>query len=233
MKILFVEDSDLFLYFKETFFARIGWEILNARDGRTAISRLQQDRPDLVVLSDRLPDMTGIEACRRIRSLGPDRPVPVIVLLDGVSGAVIREYEKIGCDDYVLRPADPGALLERISRLLRVAYRRGPRLLVIMETICSDTQNLIFGNILNLSESGVFVETNDPVEPGTTLDLELILPGSRDLLLIKGKVARQHKLAGKVRYGLGVQFRELDPGSRSAIQSYIERESGSRQAVAV
>ncbi len=133
----------------------------------------------------------------------------------------------------MLRQADPGALLERISRVLRVAYRRGPRLLVIMETICSDSQNLIFGNILNLSESGVFVETNDPVEPGTTLDLELILPGSRDLLLIKGKVARQHKLAGKVRYGLGVQFRELDPTSRTAIQSYIERESESRQPVAV
>lgn len=232
MRILFVEDSDLFLLFKETFFARIGWQILNARTGKGGIAGVQAQRPDLVVLSDRLPDMPGFEACRRIRSIGPDRPVPVITVLDTVSGPVIREYEKIGCDDYVLRPVDPGSLLERISRLLKVAYRRGPRLLVIMETICSDSQSLIFGNILNLSETGVFVETNDPVDIGTTLDLELILPGSRDLLLIKGKVARQHTLAGKVRYGLGVQFRDMDAAARRSIQQYIERE-GKAMPIAV
>jgi uncharacterized protein (TIGR02266 family) len=225
MRILFVEDSDLFMSFRETFFARVGWQILNCRDGRGAIERVQHDRPDLVVLSDRLKDMPGIEVCRRIRSLGPEKPVPVIVLLDTITGPLIREYERVGCDDYVLRPVEPGALMERISKVLRVAYRRGPRLLVIMETICSDTRNLIFGNILNLSETGVFVETNDPVPPGTTLDLELILPGTRDLLLIKGSVARQHRLAGKVRYGLGVQFRALDADSRRAIQRYIEREA--------
>lgn len=232
MRILFVEDSDLFMFFRETFFARVGWQILNCRDGRGAVERVRQDRPDLVVLSDALKDTPGIEVCRRIRSLGPEKPVPVIVLLDTITGPLIREYERVGCDDYVLRPVDPGALMERISKVLRVAYRRGPRLLVIMETICSDTHNLIFGNILNLSETGVFVETNDPVPPGTTLDLELILPGTRDLLLLKGSVARQHRLAGKVRYGLGVQFREMDSDSRRAIQRYIESEAVALPATA-
>jgi uncharacterized protein (TIGR02266 family) len=211
--------------FRETFFARVGWEILNCRDGRGAVQRVQQDRPDLVVLSDGLKDTPGIEVCSRIRSLGGGKPVPVIVLLDTITGPLIREYERVGCDDYILRPVDPGTLMERISKVLKVAYRRGQRLLVIMETICSDTRDLIFGNILNLSETGVFVETNDPVPPGTTLDLELMLPGTRDLLLIKGNVARQHRLAGKVRYGLGVQFREMNPDSRRAIQGYIEREA--------
>ena len=226
MRVLFIEDSDLFLRFKETFFARIGWEILNARTGKAGIESVQASRPDLVVLSDQLPDMKGVEACRRLRSIGPDKPVPVVVLLDSISGPLLREYEQVGCDDYLLRPVDPGPLMERISRLLKVAYRRGPRLLVIMETICSDSQSLIFGNILNLSENGVFVETNDPVEAGTTLDLELILPGSRELLRIKGQVARQHALAGKVRYGLGVQFQGLDPMACRVIQEYIERETG-------
>jgi DNA-binding response OmpR family regulator len=225
MRILFIEDSDLFLRFRETFFARIGWQILNARDGRSGLDRAQSTRPDLVVLSDRLPDMPGYEVCRKLRSMGREKPVPVILLLDGVSAAAIREYEQIGCDEYLLRPAEPGTLMERISELLKVAYRRGPRMLVIMETICSSSQSLIFGNVLNLSERGVFVEANDPVNPGTVLDLEMILPGTRDLLLVKGRVARQHKLAGKVRYGLGVQFGDLDPDSRNAIQRYIDREA--------
>jgi uncharacterized protein (TIGR02266 family) len=226
MRVLFIEDSDLFLRFKETFFARIGWQILNARTGKTGIGSVQASRPDLVVLSDRLPDMEGIEVCRRVRSLGPDKPVPVITLLDSISGPLLRGYEQVGCDDYLLRPVDPGDLMQCISRLLKVAYRRGPRLLVIMETICSDTQSLVFGNVLNLSEHGVFVETNTPIEAGTTLDLELLLPGSRALLRIKGQVARQHSLAGKVRCGLGVQFQGLDAESSRAIQDYIDRESG-------
>jgi DNA-binding response OmpR family regulator len=225
MRILFVEDSDLFLYFKETFVARIGWHILNARDGKSGIARAREERPDLVILSDRLADMPGAEACRQIRSIGPDRPLPMIVILDGISGAKIRQYEQIGCDDYLLRPVDPGTLMERISRVLQVAYRRGPRLLVIMETICSSTEHIIFGNILNLSENGLFVETNEAIEPGTTLDLELRLPDTKDLLMIKGKVARRHKLAGKVLYGIGVQFQELDSRTRQTLQGYIERET--------
>ncbi|MEE9218321.1 MAG: response regulator, partial [Acidobacteriota bacterium] len=74
MRVLFIEDSELFLYFRETFFARIGWHIWNARDGKSGIARVREDRPDLVVLSDELPDMPGIEVCRRIRSMGPEKP---------------------------------------------------------------------------------------------------------------------------------------------------------------
>ncbi len=232
MRVLFIEDSELFLYFRETFFARIGWQIWNARNGKSGIARIREDRPDLVVLSDELPDMPGIEVCRRIRSVGPEKPPSVIVLLDGISGSKIREYTQIGCDDYVLRPVEPGVLMERISRILRVAYRRGPRLLVIMETVASNSHSQIFGNIINLSETGLFVETNDAVEPGTILDVELKLPGGKDAIVIKGKVARLHRLAGKVQYGLGVQFQEMASRTREAILSYIERELQVSSAVA-
>ncbi len=225
MRILFVEDSDLFLFFRETFFARIGWQVLNARDGKSGIARTHEDKPDLVVLSDRLPDMEGVEACRQILSVGREKTVPVITILEGVSGPKLREYRQIGCNDYMLRPVDPGALMERISNLLRVAYRKGPRLMIIMEAIHSHRGQPTLGNILNLSETGLFVETNDALEPGTLLELELRLPGTSELLSIKGKVARRHRLAGKVQYGLGVQFQEMNAHARELIQTYIKNEA--------
>ncbi|MEE8537890.1 MAG: response regulator [Acidobacteriota bacterium] len=225
MRILFVEDSDLFMFFRETFFARIGWQVLNARDGKSGIDRCREDKPDLVVLSDLLPDMEGVEACRQFRSLRREKAIPVITILDGVSGSKIRQYRQIGCNDYMLRPVDPGALMERISHLLRVAYRKGPRLMVLMEAIHSRREQPALGNILNLSETGLFVETNDALEPGTLLELELRLPGTSDLLSIRGLVARRHRLAGKVQYGLGVKFQEMNAHNRELIQTYIKNET--------
>lgn len=94
-----------------------GYEVSVAANGREALAAVEADRPDLVILDLGLPDLDGLEVCRRVRERSE---VPILVL--SARGA---ERDKVaaldlGADDYVTKPFGPDELLARI----RVALRR-------------------------------------------------------------------------------------------------------------
>lgn len=93
-----------------------GFVVSAARDGREALARVANERPDLVVLDIMLPGVDGIEVCRQIRRASR---VPVLMLtargreLDRVAGL------ELGADDYVTKPFSPRELVARIRAILR------------------------------------------------------------------------------------------------------------------
>jgi two-component system, OmpR family, KDP operon response regulator KdpE len=95
-----------------------GYEVDLADDGRSALERFEVSPPDLIVLDLGLPDVPGLEVCRRIRA----RSVAPIVVLSARGGEADKvEALDLGADDYVTKPFGPDELLARI----RVALRRG------------------------------------------------------------------------------------------------------------
>lgn len=94
-----------------------GYEAKEAEDGRSAIEAFQSFRPDVVLLDLMLPDMSGIEVCRGIRSY---RDTPIIVLsVAGDEQTKVKALDE-GADDYLTKPFGSDELLARI----RVALRR-------------------------------------------------------------------------------------------------------------
>jgi DNA-binding response OmpR family regulator len=93
-----------------------GFRVVTAADGREALSRFREHQPDLVVLDLMLPELSGIEVCRIIRS---ESGVPIVMLtaktseLDKVVGL------ELGADDYVTKPFSLRELSARIRALLR------------------------------------------------------------------------------------------------------------------
>ena len=96
----------------------------HAGDGKAGLALLQDPpvgaAPDLVILDLMLPDMDGLEVCRRIRALPGDRgQVPVLMLtakgdpMDRIVGL------ELGADDYLPKPFEPRELLARIRAVLR------------------------------------------------------------------------------------------------------------------
>jgi len=119
LRVLVVDDEPLIRRALTATLEAAGYAVIPAADGASALDAAALRQPDAVVLDLRLPDMDGVEVCRRLRGWSD---VPVIVL-----SALDAETEKIdaldaGADDYVTKPWSAGELLAR----LRASLRRAP-----------------------------------------------------------------------------------------------------------
>ena len=94
-----------------------GFEVRAAPDATTALAAVRGERPDLVLLDLLLPDLDGMEVCRRLRAEGDAVPVLMLTARDGVDDRV--EGLDIGADDYVVKPFDTAELVARVRALLR------------------------------------------------------------------------------------------------------------------
>ncbi len=124
-RILVVDDEPQIRRVMRTTLTASGYEVSDARSGEEALEKLGEERFDLILLDVNMPGMSGLEACRLIRSQKSPADVAIIML-------TVRNTEKdkvealdAGADDYVVKPFSTPELLARI----RAALRRAPLLL--------------------------------------------------------------------------------------------------------
>ena len=125
-QLLMIEDDARLAQMVGEYLGRSGFGITHALDAKAGLALLQEPPgapPDLVILDLMLPDMDGLEVCRRMRALpGEAGQVPVLMLtakgdpMDRIIGL------ELGADDYLPKPFEPRELLARIRAILR---RRG------------------------------------------------------------------------------------------------------------
>ena len=115
-RILIVEDEKKIARFLELELTHEGYEVQTAGDGRSGLEQAQSWQPDLLILDLMLPELSGIEVCRRLRH---DSDVPIIMLTakDDVSDKVMGL--DMGADDYMTKPFAIEELLARIRAVLR------------------------------------------------------------------------------------------------------------------
>ncbi len=123
-RLLMIEDDARLAQMVSQYLGQSGYQVTHAADARTGLDRLQargtEPLPDLVILDLMLPDMDGLEVCKRIRAMpGPVARMPVLMLtakgdpMDRIIGL------EIGADDYLPKPFEPRELLARIRAVLR------------------------------------------------------------------------------------------------------------------
>ena len=95
------------------------YEVETAGNGQQALGGAAASDPDAIVLDLGLPDMDGLEVCRRLRGAGNRVPVLVLTARDAVSDRI--DGLDAGADDYLVKPFDLGELKARLRALLRRA----------------------------------------------------------------------------------------------------------------
>ncbi|SDP52498.1 response regulator transcription factor [Selenomonas ruminantium] len=122
-KIFIVEDERRIARFLQIELEHEGYETAVEDNGRRALDRIIQGDFDLVLLDVMLPEMDGMEICRKVREISE---VPIIMLTarDDVSDMV--SGLDLGADDYITKPFDMQELLARIRRALRSHYKERP-----------------------------------------------------------------------------------------------------------
>jgi two-component system KDP operon response regulator KdpE len=115
-KVLVVDDDNAILRMLRIGLRGLGYDVVTAQTGEEALSRAALDAPELVVLDLGLPDLDGIEVCRRIRQW---TDTPIVVL--SAEGSEERKVLALdgGADDYVTKPFGMGELAARLRLALR------------------------------------------------------------------------------------------------------------------
>jgi two-component system phosphate regulon response regulator PhoB len=117
--ILVVEDETALVTLLRYNLEREGFRVIEARDGETAITMAEVERPDLILLDWMLPHASGIEVCRRLRRNPETGGTPMIMLTArGEEADKLRGLDS-GTDDYVTKPFSPAELMARIRAVLR------------------------------------------------------------------------------------------------------------------
>jgi DNA-binding response OmpR family regulator len=118
-RVLVVEDSPTQAARLCALLAQDGLEVVPVANADLALKQLEQFRPDLIVLDNHLPGMTGNEFCREIRLNVNTRAIPVLMLTAEDSNAAQMQGLASGADDYVVKSVDPDILRVRVRALLR------------------------------------------------------------------------------------------------------------------
>jgi two-component system phosphate regulon response regulator PhoB len=117
--ILVAEDEGALITLLRYNLEREGYHVLEAQDGEEALLVAAEEKPDLVLLDWMLPQISGIEVCRRLRSRQETRNVPIIMLTArGEESDRIRGLDT-GADDYLTKPFSMTELLARLRAVLR------------------------------------------------------------------------------------------------------------------
>ncbi len=119
-RILIVEDDRAVARGLEYGLADEGFEVLWAETGQQALDFARDRDPHLILLDIRLPDISGFDVCRQLRTEGKRQPILVLTALDEDLDKVLGL--ELGADDYVVKPYSLRVLVSRIRALLRRAY---------------------------------------------------------------------------------------------------------------
>ena len=125
-QLLMIEDDTRLANMVGEYLRQSGYGFTHAADGASGLSALQTATPDLVILDLMLPDMDGLEVCRRIKSQTSDSASAAVLMLTAKGDPMDRIIGlEIGADDYLPKPFEPRELLARIRAVLRRGAEAG------------------------------------------------------------------------------------------------------------
>src|SRR6516164_6915724 len=119
-RILIVDDNEMNRDIVVTRLERHGYETFQAADGEEALAAVKQHCPDLVLLDVMMPQLDGIETCRRLKCDATFPFLPIILVTAKVDSKDIVAGLDAGADEYLTKPVDQAALVARVRSVLRV-----------------------------------------------------------------------------------------------------------------
>ncbi|MHB0869923.1 MAG: response regulator transcription factor [Chloroflexota bacterium] len=117
-KLLLIDDEPAIQTLVRLVMEGDGWQVLVAGEGAPGLALAREQNPDVILLDVALPDLSGLEVCRQLKSDPDTASIPVAMLTAMAQETDRRAAMSLGADDYVTKPWRPAALIARVTSLL-------------------------------------------------------------------------------------------------------------------
>jgi DNA-binding response OmpR family regulator len=116
LHVLLVDDQPKGLESLDFRLKRAGYRTSLAENGELALQLAKRDPPALVILDVSMPELNGYQTCRELKKLRPDLPV---IIFTGKSDPADRFWaSECGADAFIVKPADPAVVMQKLTELL-------------------------------------------------------------------------------------------------------------------
>jgi CheY-like chemotaxis protein len=228
LKILLVDDVDFFRVVMRDYFKRTPATILTASSGQEAVEMALSERPDLVYMDVNMPGMSGIEACRVIKSNPALKDIPVLLVFTPGRDSTVREVEASDCDGYLAKPFGREEFLNLGHRYLFNIERRERRVPCQMTVEFTVNDTVYRGRGIDISLHGLYVEFRAEIPPARRLKASFLLPTvSPRTIEVTGRIAWINQGLPRsnmtLPQGFGIEILSIDMDSVDIIRTYLEK----------
>ena len=116
--ILIVEDNELNMKLFRDLLEAHGFDTLQAKNGSEALSLIHSHRPDLVIMDMQLPEMSGLEVTRQIKSDDAIKSIPVVAVTAFAMKGDEEKFRAGGCEAYIAKPISVSHFVETVKRFV-------------------------------------------------------------------------------------------------------------------
>jgi two-component system cell cycle response regulator len=117
-KILFVNDDADFIKALSPILKARNYSVSAASGGEEGLEKARRERPDLILLETKMPDMDGFAVCSRLRADRNTKGIPVIMVSDNGGSESVMKARASGANDYIVKPVNLVTLLSKLRKFL-------------------------------------------------------------------------------------------------------------------
>jgi CheY-like chemotaxis protein len=202
-------------------FARSSINVIEVPDGFALVTLCKHEHIDLVLL-DLVENATTTAAlCRTLRGL--EQSPAVLVLSKTVEKRALKQVRDAGAGEILADTATAQEVIEASAKLLGVPLREDVRILTRLrvEASVAHGTHMILGTIVDISLSGMLVESSSMAEVNDVLSAEFYLPGDKKQIALMAKVARIVPAGDSLRH-LGLRFVTGQDDATARIRTFID-----------
>lgn len=118
-KVLVVDDEPFILMMIEDKLKRSGIDVITLRESKHALPVIKKEKPDLIILDWMMPELSGIELCKKVKEDAEIRDIPVFLLTARGQDTDKQMGLQCGASLYITKPFSPKALLEMVTMALK------------------------------------------------------------------------------------------------------------------
>lgn len=201
-------------------FAKDTVNLLEAVDAAELVNVCRKRTIDLVIVPESFGGVSARNVCRTLKTL--DKPPIVMIVVSSKDERVVDEMRQARADEVITGAFDGRSLIERSARLLGVSTREPVRILSRLRVQSSGNAPgpILLGTIIDISTSGMLVETGSKFYVGDEISAEFYLHGQLTQLSMTAKVMRVEE-KGEHRH-VGMRFLEQQEDQVAQIDAFVQ-----------